>query len=76
MTAADVTAALRAAADSLAIDTAIWVARDPAEPLRYQPEAMAARESALKTIDGTIEQLRQLRRELAGGAHRARGRHS
>ena len=76
MTAADVTAGLRAAADSLAIDTAIWVARNPAEPLKFQPEAMAARESALKTIDGTIEQLRQLRRELAGGAHRARGRHS
>lgn len=76
MTAADVTAGLRAAADSLAIDTAIWVARDAASPLKFQPEAMEARERALKTIDETIGQLRQLRRELAGGAHRARGRHS
>ena len=76
MTAANVTAGLRAAADSLAIDTAIWVARDPAEPLKFQPEAIAARERALKTIDETIDQLRQLRRELAGGAHRTRGRHS
>ncbi len=76
MTAAAVTASLRAAADFLAIDTAIWVARDPGEPIKFQPEAMAARENALKTIDETIGQLRQLRRELAGGAHRARGRHS
>ena len=76
MTAADVTAVLRAAADSLAIETAIRVARDPAEPIKFQPEAMAARERALRTIDATIEQLRQLRRELAGGAHRARGRHA
>ncbi len=76
MTAADVTAGLRAAADSLAIDTAIWVARAPAEPLKFQPEAITARERALKTIDETIDQLRQLRRELGGGAHRARGRHS
>jgi hypothetical protein len=76
MTAASVTAGLRAAADSLAIDTVVWVARDPAEPLEFQREAMAARENALKTIDETVEQLRRLRRELAGGAHRARGRHS
>jgi hypothetical protein len=52
------------------------VARDPGEPIKFQAEAMAARESALKTIDETIAQLRQLRRELTGGAHRARGRHS
>ena len=76
MTAGAAIAALRAAADSLAVDTAVWVARDPAQPTKFQPEAMAARESALRTIDGTIEQLRQLRRELTGGAHRARGRHS
>ena len=76
MTAAPVIAGLRAAADSLAIDTAIWVARDPGGPLEFQPEAMAARENALKTIDETIKQLRQLRRELTGGAHRTRGRHS
>jgi hypothetical protein len=76
VTAAAVILGLRTAADALAIDTAVWVARDPAEPLEFQPEAMAARENALKAIDETIAQLRQLRRELAGGAHRARGRHS
>ena len=76
MTAAAAIAGLRAAADCLAVDTAVWVARDPGEPLEYQPEATAARANALKTIDGTIEQLRQLRRELTGGAHRARGRHA
>ena len=74
--AAAAIAGLRAAADSLAIDTAAWVARDPGEPLEFQPEATAARENALKTIDETIGQLRRLRHELAGGAHRARGRHS
>ena len=76
MTAAAVIRELHAAADALAIDTAVWVARDPGEPLEYQPEATAARENALKTIDATIEQLRQLRRELTGGAHRARGWHA
>jgi hypothetical protein len=76
VTAAAAITGPRAAADSLAIDTAVWVARDPGEPLEFQPEAMAARENALKTIDETITQLRRLRRELQGGAHRARGRHS
>ena len=76
MTAAATIASLRGAADSLAIDTTVWVARDPGEPLEFQREATAARENALKTIDETITQLRQLRRELTGGAHRARGRHS
>jgi hypothetical protein len=76
VTAAAVIGELRAAADSLAIDTAVSVARDPGEPLEFQPGATAARESALKTIDGTIEQLRQLRRELTDGAYRARGRHA
>jgi hypothetical protein len=74
--AADVSVALRAAADRLAGHLAAWAERDPAEPLKFQPEAMAARENALKTIDEAIKQLRQLRRELAGGAHRTRGRHS
>ena len=54
MTAAAAIAGLRAAADSLAIDRAVWVARDPGEPLEFQPEATAARENALKTIDQTI----------------------
>jgi hypothetical protein len=54
MTAAAAIAGLRAAADSLAIDTAVWVARDHNEPLEFQPEATAARENALKTIDETI----------------------
>jgi hypothetical protein len=76
VTAAAVILELHAAADALAVDTAIWVARNPGEPLEYQPEATAARANALKTIDATIEQLRQLRRELTGGAHRARGRHA
>ena len=76
MTAAAAIAGLRAAADCLAVDTAVWVARDPGEPLEFQPEAMAAREDALKTIDEAIGQLRQLRRELTGGAHRARGGHA
>ena len=48
MTAAAVIAGLRAAADSLAIDTAIWAARDPANLSR---EALQARENALRTID-------------------------
>jgi hypothetical protein len=74
--AAAVIGALRSAADSLAVDMAVWVARDPGEPLEFQPEAMAVRENALKTIDEAIGQLRQLRRELTGGTHRARGRHA
>lgn len=73
MTAADAIAALRAAADSLAADTAIWAARDPGNLSR---EALEARGNALRTIDATIDQLRQLRRELAPGVHRARGRHA
>lgn len=76
VTAAAAIAGLRGAADSLAVDTGIWVARDPGEPLEFQPDAMAARDNALKTIDETIGQLRQLRRELTGGAHRTRGRHA
>ena len=62
-----------AAADSLAIDTAIWAARDPGNLSR---EALKARENALKTIDTTIRELSRLSRELAPGVHRARGRHS
>jgi hypothetical protein len=76
VTAAAVIRELRGAADSLAVDTAAWVACDPGEPLEFQPEAMAARDNAMKTIDAAIGQLRQLRRELTGGAHRARGRHA
>jgi hypothetical protein len=70
---AAVIGALRAAADSLAIDTAIWAARDPANLSR---EALKAREDALRTIDAATGQLRELRRELAPGVHRVRGRHS
>ena len=73
MTAAAVIGELRAAADSLGIDTAIWAARDPSDLSR---EALKARENALKTIDTTIGELSRLRRELAPGVHRARGRHS
>jgi hypothetical protein len=73
VTAAAVIGGLRAAADSLAIDTAIWVARDPAN---FSREALQARENALRTIDAATGQLRQLRHELAPGAHRARGRRS
>ncbi len=73
MNAADTITALRAAADSLAVDTAMWAARDPANLSR---EALKARESALRTIDTTIGELSRLRRELAPGVHRARGRHS
>ena len=76
MAAEDVTAALRAAADQLAGDLAAWAERDPGEPLTYQPEALAARQDALQVIDEAIGQLRRLRRELAGGAHRGRGRHA
>ena len=76
MNDAAVTAALHAAADQLAGDLAAWAERDPGEPLRFQPKATAAREDALKTIDETMAQLRRLRRELTGGAHRARGRHA
>jgi hypothetical protein len=71
--AATAITALRAAADSLAIDTATWTARDPGNLSR---EALKARESALKTIDRTIGDLPRLRRERAGCAHKARGRHS
>jgi hypothetical protein len=39
--AADVSAALRAAADRLAGHLAVWAERDPAEPLKFQPEALA-----------------------------------
>ena len=51
MTAAAVIGELRAAADSLAIDTATWAARDPGNLSR---EALKARENALKTIDATL----------------------
>jgi hypothetical protein len=72
VTAAAVIAGLHAAADSLAIDTAVWAARDPSDLSRA---ALDARRNALKTIETTIGQLRELRRELAPGVHRARGRH-
>jgi hypothetical protein len=66
--------ALRAAADSLAVDTAIWASRDPANLSR---EALVeARVNALRTVDATIGELGRLRRELAPGVHRVRGRHS
>ena len=76
MNAAAVTAALHATADQLAGNLTVWAERDPAEPLRYQPEALAARQDALRVIDEAIGQLRRLRRELAGGTHRMRGRRS
>ena len=73
MNAAAAVEALRTAADTLAIDVAVWAARDPADLSR---EAVRAREDALRTIDATIGELQHLRRELAPGVHRARGRHS
>jgi hypothetical protein len=73
---ADVVSRMRAAADQLAGHLAVWAERDPAAPLKFQPEVQEARQGALQAIDEAIGQLRQLRRELAGGAHRARGRHS
>ena len=73
MTATTAVAALRSAADSLAADLAVWAARDPGNLSR---EALESRASALKTIDATIGELGRLRRELAPGVHRARGRHS
>lgn len=73
MNAAATIMALRAAADSLAIDTATWAARDPANLSR---EALEARVNALRTIDATIGELGRLRRELAPGVHRIRWRHS
>ena len=73
MNDADVVTGLRAAADRLAGHLAVWVERDPAEPLKFQPEVLEARQDAVAAIDEVIA---QLRRELAGGAHRARGRHS
>lgn len=73
MNAAATITALRAAADSLAIDTVMWAARDPASLSR---EALKARENALRTIDATIGELGRLRRELAPGVHRTRGRHT
>ena len=75
MTAAAIEA-LRSAADQLARDLTVWAERDPSEPLRFQPEALAARQDAVQVIDEAIGQLRRLRRELAGGAHRGRRRHS
>jgi hypothetical protein len=71
--AASVIAVLHSAADALAVDVAVWRARDPGNLSR---EALQARENALKTIDMTISELGRLRRELAPGVHRARGRHS
>lgn len=71
--AAAASASLHAAADALAVDVAIWAARNPADLSR---EALNARENALRTIDATMGELRQLRRELAPGVHRARGRHT
>jgi hypothetical protein len=71
--AAATIAALRAAADSPAADTATWAARDPGNLSR---EALRARENALKTIDATVGELGRLRREPAPGVHRMRGRHT
>ena len=73
MTAAAAIAALHSAADALAVDVALWAARDPGNLSR---EALKGRENALKTIDTTISELSRLRRELAPGVHRARRRHS
>ena len=56
----------------LVVDVAVWAARDPGN---LGHEAMRAREDALKTIDTSIGELSRLRRELAPGAHRVRGRH-
>lgn len=62
MNDATVIAALRAAADRLAGDLAAWAKREPGEPLKFLPGVLTARQA----IDETIEQLRRLRRELAG----------
>lgn len=69
--AAATIAALRSSADALAVDVAVWAARDPGNLSR---EALKAREDALRTIDATIDDLGRLRRELAPGVHRARRR--
>lgn len=73
MTAAAAITALHSAADALAVDLAVWAARDPGDLSR---EALESRASAIRTIDRAIGELSRLRRELAPGVHRARGRHS
>ena len=58
-----VVAVLRAAADALAVDLAMWEARDPGEPA---PEARRARRSAVATADAVIITLSGLRARLGG----------
>lgn len=64
MSAAAAVAALHNAADALAVDLAVWAARDPGNLSR---EALESRMSAIKTIDSAIGELSRLRRELAPG---------
>jgi hypothetical protein len=55
---------LRAAADALAVDLALWKARDPAAP---SPEARRARRRAIATADAVITVVSRLRAGLEGG---------
>jgi hypothetical protein len=54
---------LRAAADALAVDLAVWETRDPGDP---SPEASRARRSAVATADAVITTLSGLRARLGG----------
>jgi hypothetical protein len=54
---------LRAAADALAGDLAVWEARDPGSP---SPDATRARRSAVATADAVIITLSGLRHRLGG----------
>jgi hypothetical protein len=55
---------LHAAADSLAVDLAVWAARDPAAP---SPAARQARRSAVAAASAVIVSLSALRSRLEGG---------
>ena len=54
---------LRAAADALAVDLAIWEARDPGAP---SPEARRARRSVIATADAVTTTLSGLLARLGG----------
>jgi hypothetical protein len=54
---------LHAAADALAVDLAVWEARDPETP---SPKARRARRSAVATADAVIITMSGLRARLGG----------
>ena len=63
MTGEPVIEVLRSAADALAVDLAMWGARDPGDP---SAEARRARRAAIATADAVITAVSRLRTRLGG----------